>query len=59
MNLSTLTDTELDAQRIAVLNEQERRVNLATIPVTLATLAAQFISGGGAQAAIEAAVVPA
>jgi len=59
MNLSTLTDTELDALRVDVLNEQERRANLATIPQIVATLAAQFISGGGAQAAIEAAVVPA
>ena len=59
MNISTLTDTELDALRVDVLNEQERRANLATIPVTLATLAAQFIAGGGEQATIDEAVSPA
>ena len=59
MNISTLTDTELDALRIDVLNEQERRTSLATIPQTVADLAARFIAGGGEQAAIEAAVVPA
>jgi len=58
MDISTLTDPELDAQRIAVLNEQERRANLATIPQTVADLAARFIAGGGEQATIEAAVVP-
>ena len=59
MDLTTLTDTELDSLRTNVLNEQERRANLATIPVTLATLAAQFISGGGEQATIDEAVSPA
>jgi len=59
MNLATLTDTELDALRVDVLNEQERRANLATIPQTVADLAARFIAGGGAQSVIEAAVVPA
>jgi len=58
MDITTLTDTELDALRVDVLNEQERRANLATIPATLATLAAQFIAGGGEQSAIDAAVSP-
>ena len=59
MELKTLSDAELDALRVDVLNEQERRANLATIPTTLATLAAQFIAGGGEQATIDAAVSPA
>ena len=59
MNLATLNDSELDALRIDVLNEQERRAGLATIPQTVADLAARFIAGGGEQSVIEAAVVPA
>ena len=58
MDISTLTETELDALRVEVLNEQERRANLATIPQTVADLAARFIAGGGEQATIEAVVVP-
>ena len=58
MNLATLNDSELDALRIDVLNEQERRASLATIPQTVADLAARFIAGGGEQSVIEAAVVP-
>jgi len=59
MDISTLTETELDALRVEVLNEQERRANLATIPQTVADLAARFIAGGGEQATIDAAVSPA
>ena len=58
MNLTTLTDTELDTHRIDVITEQERRASLAAIPATVATLAEQFIAAGGAQAELDAAIVP-
>lgn len=58
MNLETLTDTELNAHRIAVITEQERRTNLAAIPAQVAMLAEQFITAGGAQAELNAAIVP-
>ena len=58
MDLTTLTAEELDAHRLAVLNEQERRANLAAIPAQVATLAAQFVAAGGAQAELTAAIMP-
>ena len=58
MTLTTLTDTELDARRIEVINEQERRANLAAIPAQVSMLAEQFIDAGGAQAELDAAVAP-
>ena len=47
MDYKTLTDTELEQQRIAFLAEQERRANLAQIPVTIQELAAKYAEGGG------------
>ena len=47
MDYKTLTDTELEQQRIAFLAEQERRANLAQIPVTIQELAAKYKEGGG------------
>lgn len=58
MDLTTLTDTELDAHRISVITEQERRTNLASIPTQVATLADQFITASGDQAVLDAAIVP-
>ena len=58
MDLTTLTDTELAAHRIAVITEQERRTNLASIPTQVATLADQFITAGGEQAVLDAAIAP-
>lgn len=59
MNLTTLTDAEFEAHRIAVSDERERRFNLSLIPAQVAHLAAEFISSGGKQAALDAAVAPA
>ena len=39
MDLTTLTDDQLDARRVAVLTEQERRAKLAQLPDQLATMA--------------------
>lgn len=59
MDLTVLTLEELDAHRIEVITEQERRANLAAIPSTIEMLSAQFIDAGGAQAELDAAVAPA
>lgn len=45
--LATLSDEELDALRVRVLSEQERRADLATIPTQILTLAEQYRAGGG------------
>ena len=47
MDLTTLTDDDLDALRIDVLNEQERRARLALIPAQIAELTARYIEDGG------------
>lgn len=47
MDLTTLTDDELDEHRRAVLAEQERRENLARIPEQVAELARTYAAGGG------------
>ena len=47
MDYKTLTDTELEQQRIVFLAEQDRRANLAQIPTTIQELAAKYIEGGG------------
>ena len=47
MDLKSLTDGQLDAHRVAVLNEQERRENLAQIPSQIAELREKYVSGGG------------
>lgn len=46
MDLSTLTDEQLDARRIAVLTEQERRRNLAQLPDALAAMARDAAAAG-------------
>lgn len=47
MDLTTLTDDELEQHRLDVLTEQERRAALATIPSTVADLARTYAAGGG------------
>lgn len=46
MDLTTLTDDQLDAHRIAVLTEQERRAKLAQLPDQLADLARDAAEAG-------------
>ena len=46
-DLTTLTDGDLDALRVRVLTEQERRANLAQIPATIQELASKYTEGGG------------
>lgn len=46
MDLSTLTDEQLDARRVAVLTEQERRQRLAQLPEQLAAMARDAAEAG-------------
>ena len=46
MDLTTLTDEQLDAHRRAVLIEQERRVKLAQLPDQLADMARDAAAAG-------------
>lgn len=50
MNLSELTDEELDQLRVDVLNEQERRANLLRIPGQMSDLIDKYVQGGGDKA---------
>lgn len=45
--LKALSDDDLDALRIQVLNEQERRQRLSAIPTQVTQLAGQFVADGG------------
>ena len=47
MDYKSLTDDQLDEARQAILIEQERRANLAQIPVTIQELATKYTEGGG------------
>ena len=46
MDLSTLTDDQLDARRVAVLTEQERRRKIAQLPENLADMARDAVAAG-------------
>lgn len=46
MDVTTLTDGQLDEQRIAVLSEQERRAKLAQLPDQLADMARDAVAAG-------------
>lgn len=56
MDLTTLTDEDLDALRIDVANEQERRQRLASAPEQVAQIAARFTEDGGDTADLVAAI---
>lgn len=58
MDLRALTDEDLDAHRIAVLTEQERRQNLAAIPEQIAAMAKVYRDGGGDEGALQDALTP-
>ncbi|MDF1705075.1 MAG: hypothetical protein P1U38_09900 [Aeromicrobium sp.] len=47
MDLTTLTDDELATHLNDVLNEQERRANLARIPQQIADLRERYVADGG------------
>ena len=56
MDYKTLTDEQLDEARQAILIEQERRANLAQIPVTIQELATKYTEGGGDRQTLEDAL---
>lgn len=47
MNLKELTDEQLDAHRVEVLTEIERRQRLESIPAQVRDLATDYRAGGG------------
>lgn len=47
MDISTLSDEELAEIETDIINEKERRQNLANIPGQVAMLSQRFIDGGG------------
>ena len=47
MDYKNLTDDQLGEVLAAVLIEEERRANLAQIPVTIQDLADRYAEGGG------------
>ena len=58
MDLTTLTDEQLDAHRRSVLVEQERRANLAAIPEQIEQLAKVYRDGGGDEQTLADALAP-
>ena len=46
MDYSTLTDEELDRQRVKIITEQERRAKLALLPDQLADMARDAVAAG-------------
>lgn len=57
MDTTTLTDEELDALRVDILTEQDRRQIRASTPQVVADLTARFLADGGVQATLDAAVL--
>ena len=53
MDLTKLTDEELDQLRVAVLTEQERRARIASLPSTIAGLRQEYLDAGGDPAALD------
>lgn len=49
-DLTKYDDDKLDALRVAVLIEQERRMRLSVIPQQVRQLAQQYVDGGGDRA---------
>lgn len=46
MDLTTLTDDQLDAHRLHILTEQKRRAKLAQLPDQLAAMARDAVAAG-------------
>lgn len=58
MDLRNMTADSLDALRLDIINEQERRANLEGIPDQIAAMAKLFRDGGGDEAALQDALSP-
>ncbi|MDJ0337483.1 hypothetical protein [Cryobacterium sp. PH31-O1] len=59
MDLTALTDIELETQHVAIQAEYDRRSVLAAIPEQVAVLSLQYLAAGGNQSNLDAAIVPA
>ena len=53
MDLTKLTDEDLDALRVAVLTEQERRARIASLPEQIAAMRADYLDAGGDPSALD------
>lgn len=58
MDLTALTNEELDQHRVDVANEQERRTRLAQVPTQIADMVRRYVEDGGDIAVVQAAVEP-
>lgn len=58
IDLTNLSDEDLDQLRRDVLNEQERRANLEAIPEQVAALAKVYRDGGGDETVLQDALTP-
>lgn len=58
LDLTLLTSEDLDALRVDVIIEQERRTSLAAIPAQINALALAYVAAGGEQSVVDAAVEP-
>ncbi|HET7303987.1 MAG TPA: hypothetical protein VFJ12_05480 [Segeticoccus sp.] len=56
IDLSGYTDDDLDALRVQVLTEQERRTRLTQIPATVTGLTETYVACGGDKTALTEAV---
>lgn len=56
VDFSRFDDEQLDALRVDVLTEQERRTNLSQIPEQVADLAKTYRAGGGDENALMDAI---
>lgn len=56
IDFTKFDDEDLDALRVDVLTEQERRVNLAQIPAQVTELAKTYRAGGGDEGALMDAI---
>ena len=56
MDFKTLTDEQLGEAQQSILEEQERRDNLAQIPTAIQELAAKYTEGGGDRQTLEDAL---
>lgn len=52
IDMTNLTDEQLDELRVAVLAEQERRQRMSAIPDQIRDLADQYEAGGGSRQAL-------
>ena len=57
MDLTALTDEQLDQHRIDVLNEIERRQRLAQAPTQVAQIARAYLADGGSVDTLTQAVI--